>query len=437
MKPPCRFLLMIAIALGVLTAHVLPAHAQYGVGLSGAGPINRSMGGASSAPLDASGALYWNPATISGLSGSELEVGTELLFPQARLSSSILASPVGPLSGSTSSDSGVFPLPTIGLVYRPDNSAWTYGFGLFAAGGFAVNYPVSTTNPVSTINPILLPQGGPLGGGLGPLSAQLQVMQIVPAVSLQITDRLSVGIAPTVSLATLQLDPFFLASPNAGIYPAGTHTQQTWGAGFQAGVYYKTDTGWHLGASVKSPQWFDTFHFNATDSLGQPQTLKANFNYPLMVTMGAGYTGFERWTLVSDFHFIDYANTNGFSQTGFDSTGAVKGLGWNSVFAVALGAQYQWTDCLSLRAGYTYNTNPIDNSNTMFNAASPMILQNTLYVGGSCKLSCNLLVSVAYAHALENSIQGPMVSPFGPISGTLVRSSVSADTVMFGATVKF
>ena len=56
------------LAVGVLLAGHEAARAQFGVVLSGAGPENRSMGGASTAaPIDPSGALYWNPAAITGL----------------------------------------------------------------------------------------------------------------------------------------------------------------------------------------------------------------------------------------------------------------------------------------------------------------------------------------------------------------------------------
>ena len=85
-------LVLVTIIL-LLTA--TPAQAQFGVVLSGAGPINRSMGGAAvGAPLDASGALYWNPATIGGLRRSEVELGAELITPRARLGSSVPAGAV-------------------------------------------------------------------------------------------------------------------------------------------------------------------------------------------------------------------------------------------------------------------------------------------------------------------------------------------------------
>ena len=82
------------------------------------------MGGASvAAPIDASGALFWNPASISGLPSSSIDFGAELLGPHTRLSSSLPPGIFGPgippvgLLGSDRGDNGIFPLPTMALVY--------------------------------------------------------------------------------------------------------------------------------------------------------------------------------------------------------------------------------------------------------------------------------------------------------------------------------
>src|SRR4051794_11891225 len=102
-----------ALALAGLLAGRQCTWAQYGIALSGAGPENRGMGGASTAaPLDPSGALYWNPATITALPGSSVGVGLETLYPQSRLSSGLPANAFGPgippipLRGSNRSDNG-------------------------------------------------------------------------------------------------------------------------------------------------------------------------------------------------------------------------------------------------------------------------------------------------------------------------------------------
>ena len=423
--------------LGLLLAF-FPAQAQYGPLLSGVGPVNRSMAGTSvAAPLDGLGALYWNPATTSALPGSSLDFGIELLSAPTRLSSQLPANAFGRgnppiiISGSDRGDNGVFPLPSVGLIYRPDDSPWTYGLGVFAAAGFGVNYPASTTNP------ILMPQP-PNGAGLGSIFSEFQVLQIAPTISLQLSDRLSIGGGPMLNLAQLRADPLFLASPNAnGSYPSGTHTRETWGGGFQAGVYYKLNAGWQVGASFKSPQWFEPFRFQSTNEKGQPRETRFNLDLPMITSVGVGYSGFDRWLLATDFRYIDFASANGFRQSGFGPTGAVQGLGFRSIFAVSLGAQYQMTDALSLRAGYSYNDNPIADSQSSFNVASPVILQHTLYVGASYRVGDSLTLSLAYAHAFENSIEGPLVTPFGAVPGSSVRNTTSADTLVLGATVRF
>jgi long-chain fatty acid transport protein len=441
---PSRLRYAAAVALALFLASRQPASAQFGVVFSGAGAENRSMGGASTAaPLDASGALYWNPAAITGLCGSEVGVSLESLYPHARLASSLPANAAGlgvppvSLAGSDHSDAGIFLLPTVGLVYQAPESNVVWGLGLFSAGGFAVNYPASNTNPILTAQP-------PRGLGVGALDAQLQVFQVVPTAAVRLTDHLSVGVAPTLSLATLTADPAFLAAPDDAngdhfrTFEPATHGRTRAGGGFQAGVFYTTESAWNFGFSFKSPQWFETFSYNATDELGRPRPLSVRFDYPMIASLGTSYTGFEHLTLAADFRYIDYHNTAGFSHTGFDpGTGAVRGLGWNSIFAMALGAQYELSNTTSVRIGYTYNTNPIPDDRTSFNVGSPLILEHAIYVGATWKVTESFRLSVAYAHGFDNSIQGPIVSPLGPIPGSAVQSTVSADTFVFGATFRF
>src|ERR1700722_5428895 len=83
---------VIFLTLLCAAAPVGGARAQYGTILSGTGPVNRSMAGASTAaPLSAAGALFWNPASISGLERSEVEVGAELIFPHSNVTSRVAA----------------------------------------------------------------------------------------------------------------------------------------------------------------------------------------------------------------------------------------------------------------------------------------------------------------------------------------------------------
>lgn len=429
----------VAIALVAFLLSAVPALAQQGFILSGVGPVNRAMAGASTAaPLDASGALHWNPAAISGLGHSDMDFGVELLYPQAKLSSSLPAGPPGsglppiPLYGIDRSNGGAAPLPTAGFVYQPEQSPWTMGLGIFEVGGFFVNYPASLTNPV-LISPAR-------GGILGPVSSELQVFQLAPTIAYKLTDHLSFGFAPTADLAYLTVDPGFIAPPDpvTGLYTPATHTRIHWGLGCQAGVYYTTDVGLNFGASLKSPQWFEPFTYNTQTSTGLPRTTKFHFDYPMIASLGTAYTGIEHLVLAVDFRYIDFKNTEGFRKSGFDEFGALRGLGWENLFEVAVGARYCLTDRLAVMAGYTFNTNPIDDDKTFFNVASPTIAEHTVSAGASYQVTQSLSFSMAYVHAFENSISGPIILPgVGTVPGSAVKSELRGDAILFGAEVKF
>ncbi len=419
-----------------------PAAAQFGPVLPGVGPVNRAFGGvAAAAPISVAGALLWNPATLSAFHQSEIEVAAELLFPHTSLSSTIPAGalggglPTSTLSGRTSNQDSVFALPTIALMYRPEGSRITYGFGALAVAGFGLDYAGSTTNPLLTPPP-------PIGLGFGPVLSQYQVLQLAPTIVYDVTDQWSVSFSPLLNIGSVMLDPGVIAAPDDAngdgfaTYPSATHSRPAWGAGFSFGTYYRMDD-WAFGASFKSPQWFQNYTFNTADELGVPRRFGFNIDLPSIVTVGASYSGFDRWLLALDLRYLDFRNTDGFGTSGFTPDGALKGIGLKSVLAVATGVQYQLTDAMTVRAGYTWGENPIKSEFASANAASPLIIQNTISVGATYQLTDTFSLSMAYSHAFENSVTGPITLPTGIVPGTTVRSTTRIDMAVIGATIKF
>ncbi len=415
---------LLFLAIGAMAT---ATHAQ-GIFLPSIGPVNQSMGGAATAaPIDSAGAMSWNPATISGLKSNEMAFGLGLVIPRAIVSSQIVT------SGSTDSDAGAMPIPSISWVHKPNDSAWTFGMGIFAVGGFGVNYPASTTNP------ILSPQAVGGVGGLGRNYSSAEIYQIVPTASYALNDKLSIGFSPMVTMAKIALDPLFLAPPDAtGIYGPGTASRFSYGGGFQTGIYYITDYNWHLGASVKSPQWMEAFRFNSQDSTGLPVMAKAYFNLPTTVSLGTAYDGFNRWLFATDVRYFDYGNADGFSQSGFNPNLSVAGLGWRSIWSVSTGAEYEATSRLKLRTGYQFIQNPVPDSKSMFNIPSALIIQNWYSLGGSFQLARNVTANLAWTHGFENTGSGPVVNPvLGTLAGTSVTNRISTDILNAGVTVTY
>ena len=103
-----------------------------------------------------------------------------------------------------------------------------------------------------------------------------------------------------------------------------------------------------------------------------------------------------------------------------------------------MGMQYQMTDAISLRMGYTFNLNPAGNAVTAYNLASPTIIQNTISLGASYDVTKALKLSFAYVHYFQNAISGPIIAPgVGPLPGSYVRTAATADSVILGASVTF
>ena len=434
--------LVLPIALLAILAMAAPVWGQ-GVALRAVSPVGESFGGATTAaPIDAAGAIHWNPASISGLNSSEMSFGMGIIIPQSTLSSRINANALGPgvppitMAGSDDSEPGAVPVPSMAMVYQPEDSPWNFGFGMFAVGGSRVNYPASLTNPILTPQP-------PYGLGLGRLSAEVEILQLAPTISYELTERLSVGFAPTVTVGQMIASPLFLAGKdNANgdgypTYPEGVGTRYIWGGGFQVGLYYVTPNGWHFGTSLKSPQWMEPFRYKSEDELGRPRTVKYHLDYPLILSTGVAYSGFDRWVLACDIRYFNYANTPGFKDYGVGPDGALLGLDWNNIVAVALGAQRQVTDRLYVRFGYSFNENPIDSEAAQYNAASPLIIKHAVHTGASYMFADNWTMTLAYVHCFENEVAGPMHSAYGPIPGTEVQSTAAADAFSLGFTKRF
>ena len=141
--------------------------------------------------------------------------------------------------------------------------------------------------------------------------------------------------------------------------------------------------------------------------------------------------------LLLDTEWINYSDTEGFDETGFSSTGALKGLGWDDAWVLSLGIQQNVNDNFILRAGYGYCSNPIDEEVTFYNAASPLHSQHHLNMGLSYRLFNDVFFDVAYTHAFESSQSSAFYTPQGAEPNTELESILEYDQIHFGVTFPF
>jgi long-chain fatty acid transport protein len=399
-----------------------------------AGPINSAMAGASvAAPVDF-GASYWNPATISGLDRSEALVGSALILPSIHFKSDLPAGSVGGLlptsdrSGISRSNSGVASNLATGTAFRrTDDSPWTYGIGIFGLAGGGVNFGGSSTQP------LLTPRNPPKTFGVGPIYSAISTIEITPIASYQATEKLAVAAGPIITGTSAIFDPAFFApdsTTTSGLqtFPNASNARPFWGGGFQFGLLYNINQNWNFGFSYKSPIYQERWSYNSETPGGNARYIGLQSGFPEILSWGVAYKGIPKTLIDIDFRYFDYKDAQLFGQKVVSG-----GLGWNSVFAVALGGQYQLTEKLTLRGGYLYNTNPIPATNTLFNVQAPAIIEHSLSMGASYKLSADVTATAAWVHGFRNSISGGVEQ----LNGASTRLDAQSDSLVFGLNIQF
>jgi len=414
---------MLAAALLAAAAH--PVFATDGHFLHGVGAINSAMGGAGVAMKgDIIGSFYLNPAGIAGMEHSRVTLGFEMFKPGRTVTGTY-----GTFSGSTDSKSEFVPVPSFGWA-MPVTDKVAIGLGAIGVGGFGVDYPADTRNPVLAPRP----------NGFGQVYSNFGLLKIVPALGWQATDRLSIGVAVNVDYATLEVDPMPTASPAAGangaFYSSATATDGAFGLGFQAGFIYDVTGTFSIGGSYASVQKFQDFEFNsayanpALSNFGTPRTITFAMDVPQMITGGIAFRPTPAVSLAADVRYLTYSSTAGFDQQGFDNTGAVLGFGWDDIMVFAGGLELQPVDGLFLRGGYNYSQNPIPDALSFFNVPAPAVVQNHATLGLGFSPLEGFQLDLGYYHAFENSIDGPIWGPQGPASGSSVKSALREDSFL-------
>jgi long-chain fatty acid transport protein len=428
--------------------------------MQGVGAENMSMGGAATAmPIGISGAIQWNPATLSAFKGKILDFNIGAFSSSPELSSSIPAgmmfsgSPA--VSGTTYDDRGISPMPALAFVYGKEGSKSTFGISAFGISGFGVTFPQETNLPMdangtpnpnwnpSDSNPISYPQSM---GGFGNIQSDYMLLQVSLSWSYEIVKGLSIGIQPNFNYATLELEPNPLSSPSMTLgYPVSDKASAI-GYGAQFGIYYAAEGGVKLGVSYKTTQSFDAFDFKNTYLDGSPAPdVSFTMDYPAILSFGVGYST-DVFDITADYRNINYSNTEGFEAKGWTQTGSVQGFGWQDVNVFSAGFQLKVVDKLPIRIGYTYGGNPIVSELTFFSIPATAVIKNAFQVGLGYEFNDKIKINGLYHYGKSDgetsgNLLNPMMvsasNPYGAIPGTSVGYKMDTSMLMFGITYDF
>jgi long-chain fatty acid transport protein len=371
----------IASWFGVLSLVLVPGLAfASGFAINEQGAKAVAMGGAFVAQADDPTAVYYNPAGILQLEGTQVSVGMSPIMPHAKFKTDgnranlpppVLSNWGGPAAGDTTSIKDVtFWIPNA-YVSQKLNDRFAFGFGAFSNFGLATEWNDDW-------------EGRFITGGT---RADITTLSLNPVIAFKPAERLSLAVGPVLQYVEIELKnkvPNVLGFPLGPIGPpiigpgavpeAGVKlTGDDWDWGWNVALLYRITDSLKFGATYRSEIGHSITQGDIKFSPGGVNgytntTGSANLKLPAIGYLGLAWSP-KPLTVEFDLQYTDWGSFNklevdfdrpiGIPGTPAYQTGLSRDEDWKAVWAYRIGVQYSVTDWLDLRAGYIYDPSPI------------------------------------------------------------------------------
>lgn len=353
------------------------------------------------AGLDGLSAMFWNGATMTLHEGYTSESNFAGLLPSSRADDG--SSPIIPLPGFE--DSG-----NIGVAALLTSSYSVYQVNDRLFVGLAMNSPFGLSTDAGRW------AGSPLAS-----KSSLVSFNANPNVAYKLSDVVSVSGGVQVEYAKLDLEA---ENPVSGL-KAGNIEGDDVAFGFTAGVLFTPSEATQAGLGFRSAI---AHSFKGDGFLpGYEGGMKTDLDMPEIVTLGIRHRVNDQWTALAGVEWSNWSRVDKITVEGTGGVPLTTTLAdWNDGWFFSLGAEYAWSDDLTLRAGVAYEISPVPDS-----TRGPALPDNDRYwvsAGLSHQLLDWVRVNFAYTHIFFED--GEVDLP-----GLSATFKQSADSVAVSATL--
>jgi long-chain fatty acid transport protein len=341
---------------GVLMLLMLPALAfASGYGINELGTKALGMGGAFAAQADDPTAVYFNPAGIVQLDGTQVSVGVNTITPSFSFQSNGTSRIAGTSAGQTTdSEDRTFYIPNAYVTHKYSDSM-SFGFGLFANFGLASDWPDDWEGRYI------------LGGEL----SEIKTLSLNPVVAFRPHKRLSLAFGPVLQQIEIEIKykqfvvyPPPPVGPPFAVGPLDVESKLTgdnWNWGWNVGLLYWITDNLKFAATYRSEVNHNITKGKAEFDpqiplLGIQNTgVSASIKTPAIAYLGLAYTN-GPWTLEFDGQWTEWSTFKSLSGSFDQPVGGQPGLSstmnWKNTWAYRFGVQYNVNKFLDLRAGF-------------------------------------------------------------------------------------
>lgn len=394
-----KYLLASAAVIGL--AGVAPAQATEGYFQNGLGARSKAMAGAGVANgTDATSAAL-NPAGIVN-ADNEADISLSVFAPFREFTGGSI--PGFTPSGTVESNRNYFAIPNMAINWKTLDNPYFDAFTLSMVGNGGMNTSYKS-------------QYGCGGMGVfcgGKAGVDLQQMLLSAAFAKRF-GNVSVGVAPTMAVQ-------IFSARGVGAFagfsedPANmTNRNSDWifGGGLRGGVEWAIMPSVRLGVAGATPIWSQKM-----DKYKGLFAEQGDFDIPANIQAGIAVDINPALTLMLDYRHIWYSGTGSVSNPStnmalFGSSNG-PGFGWSDVDTIKVGLEWKAMPDLTLRAGYSYNTQPVNSRDVMLNILAPGVVQHHITGGFSYAWTDNIDLEFAGMYAPRTHVTGAEISPGNP-----------------------
>jgi long-chain fatty acid transport protein len=265
------------------------------------------------------------------------------------------------------------------------------------------------TSPFNSFSPT-----GPVGSA----GVDLSQLFISPSLAYRVNENHALGIAVNLAYQRFRAD---------GIQPFTGYSQSP---NDMTNRGYDSSTGWGVRLGYTGQimpdvtvglTWASKTYMGKFDKYKGLFAEQGGFGIPSNYGVGVAWKATGNLTVAADLQRILYSDVKSVGATfdinklmagNFYGSDGGPGFGWKDVTVGKLGVSYTTGDW-TLRSGYSYVTQPVQESQTFMNILAPGVVQQHISFGATWAQGKTGELSVGYTHAFKKTVKGSGSIPQG------------------------
>lgn len=420
-----------AVALALAGTSTMAAAAGFALIEQNASGLGNAYAGGAAIAEDAS-TVFFNPAGLSRLSGTQLAVSAEAIGLSVKFHNQGSTSAVGtPTTGGEGGDGGGWAVVPNFYFATDIAPQWKFGLGINAPFGLKTDYDAGWV------------------GRYQALETKVETININPSLAYQVNDRVSVGAGVSAMYIKGNLSKAIdFGSIGAGLGIPGSIPQNqdgavkfdgsAWGYGYNLGALFQVTQDTRVGIAYRSKIKEELSGGQASFS-GVPAALassplfsttgaKTTVNLPETASLSAFSQIDSKWAVMGDVTWTKWSRFQEL-RLQFDNGAPdnVTAENWKNTYRISAGVTYQYSDRWKLRGGLAYDKSPVDDQYRT--ARIPDNDRKWVALGASYKLSDAGVIDFGYAHLF---ISDASINHSEPPAGGTVLGSFSGSVDVAG-----